>query len=161
MKWGVAVLGPSDRAGAATFHLQPPARSLEWLCGHRVRRRGNAAALSGQSGRFEVATRLLNTQEVRFEPKTARLTTQEVRFDVKRSFRLPKRQSTSSGMMKRSRKMKLEVADDLADRLAARLLEVQRENRRRFWQQLGYLLMLIGAVSGLITALAAIWEWLG
>jgi len=51
--------------------------------------------------------------------------------------------------------------EDLADQVAARLLEAQRERRRRFWQQLGYLLMLLGAVGGLITALAAIWEWLG
>ena len=63
-------------------------------------------------------------------------------------------------MMKRSRKMKVEVADELADRLATRLLEAQRERRRRLWAQLAYLLMLIGAVGGLITALAAIWEWL-
>ena len=118
MRRGVAVPGPSDRAGAATFHLQPPARNLEWLCGHRVRRGGNAAALSGQFVRFEVAMGLLNTQEVRFEPKTAHLTTQEVRFDGKRNFKPPKRQSRGSGMMKRSRKMKVEVVDDLADRLA-------------------------------------------
>lgn len=50
--------------------------------------------------------------------------------------------------------------DDLAAQLAARLLEIRRQNRRRFWAQLGYLLMLIGAVGGLITALAAIWDWL-
>jgi len=31
----------------------------------------------------------------------------------------------------------------------------------RLWRQPGYLLMLLGAVSGLITALAMIWEWVG
>ena len=51
--------------------------------------------------------------------------------------------------------------EDLAEQLAARLLEAQRERRRRLWARLGYLLMLMGAVGGLITALAAIWEWLG
>jgi hypothetical protein len=82
---GAAEKDPGTRLGLA--------RSLDWLSGHRVRRGDNAVALSGQFGRFEVATGLLTTQEVRFELKTERLTTQEVRFDVKRSFRLPKRQS--------------------------------------------------------------------
>lgn len=53
------------------------------------------------------------------------------------------------------------VCADLADQVAARHLEVRRENRRRFWRQLAYLLMLLGALGGMITALAAIWEWLG
>lgn len=48
--------------------------------------------------------------------------------------------------------------DDLAERLAERLLAVRRERRRRFWQQLGYLLMLVGAVSGLVTLLVMLWE---
>jgi len=96
---GAAEKDPGTRLGLA--------RSLDWLSGHRVRRCDNAVALSGQFGRFEVATGLLNTQEVRFEPKTARLTTQEVRFDGKRNFKPPKRQSRGSGVMKRSRKVTL------------------------------------------------------
>jgi len=48
--------------------------------------------------------------------------------------------------------------DDLADRLAERLLAVRRERRRRFWRQLAYLLMLVGAVSGLVTLLVMLWE---
>ena len=52
--------------------------------------------------------------------------------------------------------------EDLADQVAHRVLEAQREqrrrDRRRFWSHLGYLLMLIGAVSGLLTLLVALWE---
>jgi hypothetical protein len=51
--------------------------------------------------------------------------------------------------------------EDLAQQVAARLLEVRREARRRFWSRVGYLLMLLGAASGLVTPLAAIWDWLG
>lgn len=51
-----------------------------------------------------------------------------------------------------------ETCDALAERLAERLLAVRRERRRRFWQQLGYLLMLLGAASGLVTLLVMLWE---
>jgi hypothetical protein len=51
--------------------------------------------------------------------------------------------------------------EDLARQLAERLLEVRREARRRLWSRLGYLLMLLGALGGLITALAVIWDWAG
>ena len=48
--------------------------------------------------------------------------------------------------------------DTLADHLADRLLEAHRERRRRFWRQLGYLITLVGAVSGLLTLLVMLWE---
>jgi hypothetical protein len=64
-------------------------------------------------------------------------------------------------MMKLIHRMTLEVADDVADRVAERLLSPRRERRRRFWSRLGYLLMLLGALGGLITALAVIWDWVG
>lgn len=48
--------------------------------------------------------------------------------------------------------------EHLADRLAARLLEVRRENRRRFWRQLAFLVTLLGAVSGFLTLLVMLWE---
>jgi hypothetical protein len=51
--------------------------------------------------------------------------------------------------------------EDLAHQVADHLLEAQRENRRRLWRRLGYLLMLLGALGGLITALAVIWDWVG
>lgn len=51
--------------------------------------------------------------------------------------------------------------ETLADRVADRVLEARREERRRFRRHLGYLLMLLGAVSGLLTLLVMIWErWL-
>lgn len=65
-------------------------------------------------------------------------------------------------MTKKTRGVKPQDCDDLADQVADRVLEAQREarrqSRRRFWIQLGYLLMLIGAVSGLLTLLVALWE---
>jgi hypothetical protein len=64
-------------------------------------------------------------------------------------------------MMKLIHRMTLEVADDVADRVAERLLSPRRETRRRFWSRVGYLLMLLGALGGLITALAVIWDWVG
>jgi hypothetical protein len=48
--------------------------------------------------------------------------------------------------------------EDLADQLAARLLEARRESRRRFWSRVGYLLMLLGAASGLLSLLVMLWE---
>lgn len=48
--------------------------------------------------------------------------------------------------------------DALADRVADRVLQARRDQRRRFWKQLGYLVMLIGAVSGLLTFLVMLWE---
>jgi hypothetical protein len=61
-------------------------------------------------------------------------------------------------MMKLIHRMTLEVADDVADRVAERLLSPRRERRRRFWSRLGYLLMLLGAASGLLTLLVLLWE---
>lgn len=60
-------------------------------------------------------------------------------------------------------KVRAADCEDLADQVADRVLEAQRQarraGRRRFWSHLGYLVMLIGAVSGLLTLLVALWEW--
>lgn len=55
---------------------------------------------------------------------------------------------------KRCRKL----GKELADRVADRVVEARREEKRRARRQLGYLLMLIGAVSGLLTLLVMVWE---
>lgn len=60
--------------------------------------------------------------------------------------------------MKLKHKMTLEVTDDAAGRVAEHLFSPRRERRRRFWKQLGYLVMLIGAVSGLLTLLVMLAE---
>lgn len=65
-------------------------------------------------------------------------------------------------MLKKQRKMTLEVSDDFADRVAERLLAACRDQRRHFWKRLGYLLTLVGAVSGLVTLLVMLLErWWG
>jgi len=61
-------------------------------------------------------------------------------------------------MTKRKIKVTPPNCDVLADRVADRLLQARREERHRFWKLLGYLLMLIGAVSGLLTLLVMVWE---
>lgn len=48
--------------------------------------------------------------------------------------------------------------DDFADHVARRLFTTCRDHRRRFWKHLGYLVMLIGAVSGLLTLLVMLAE---
>jgi uncharacterized membrane protein YcjF (UPF0283 family) len=68
-------------------------------------------------------------------------------------------------MLKKRPHPTLQDCEDLADQVAERVVEAQREarrkSRRRFWSRLGYLLMLIGAASGLLTLLVALWEQLG
>lgn len=48
--------------------------------------------------------------------------------------------------------------DALAERLADRLLALRRERWHRRRRQLGYLVMLLGAASGLLTLLVMLWE---
>jgi len=61
-------------------------------------------------------------------------------------------------MTKKPRQVTPEDCDAFAERVASRLLEARREERRRFRKQLGYLLMLLGAASGLVTLLVMLWE---
>ena len=61
-------------------------------------------------------------------------------------------------MTKNKTKVTPQYCDALADRVADRVLQARREERLRFRKQLGYLLMLIGAVSGLLTLLVMLWE---
>lgn len=61
-------------------------------------------------------------------------------------------------MTKRPRKVTPEDCDAFADRVASRVLEARREERRRLRRQLGHLLMLLGAASGLLTLLVMLWD---
>jgi predicted nucleic acid-binding Zn ribbon protein len=61
-------------------------------------------------------------------------------------------------MMKLEHKMTLEITDEGADCGAECRPIPRRERRRRFWKHLGYLVMLIGAVSGLLTLLVMLAE---
>lgn len=62
-------------------------------------------------------------------------------------------------MTKKPKPLTPKTCKKLADRVADRVLEARREERRQFRRHLGYLLMLIGAVSGLLTLLVMLWEW--
>ena len=59
-------------------------------------------------------------------------------------------------MTKKRRRRTQPDCEDLAARVAERVLEAQRERRRRFWSQLGYAVMLLGAASGLVTLLVMV-----
>lgn len=63
-------------------------------------------------------------------------------------------------MPKRKTEMTLRGWSSFADHVADRVVRACREERLRFWKKVGYLLMVFGAIAGLLkflTSLVASW----
>jgi hypothetical protein len=61
-------------------------------------------------------------------------------------------------MTKKPRPIDRTSCRKLADRVADRVLTARQEEKRRIRRNWGYLLMLLGAASGLLTLLVMLWE---